>query len=654
MAQAIGSMYHIGKVPIRLYWDSGRAAARNATGGGWVNKVGNYKIINRAWTHNGKLVFSDPGGGAIPLYAINDITNSYVIGWVRDDDNITKGTLTDVPSSLSSEASSFKIGIDKMAIASYALKIEVNGQQWVSHSGSADNYTHTMTDASKDKLYSAMWNLTNATAKVTLETFYNGQHLGTDIATINISIPASIKPTFTTPPAVSVYGAISNKNYAGIGGMRITNAPGWQPGRGATSAPYKITVTNMSGSGTNKWTFNNPGQAKLTYTIVDSRGRSTSMEWEQTVEATEPISVDSFTAKRSGSTGATFEANGRYMASVDGTPTYQISRRERGTSRWTSVESGTASVSNGRWSVSRTVPTGHISNKSYDIQILVAGTATNASAQSVIGTEAVPISFGKHGSGVGTMFNNSDSASLQVGSGGIKSEGPLRVPTFDIIDDRSLNPVPYTSGSSNRGLSVHFKNSSVIGVPDPSTYSTLFDIQPWSDSSGGNHQQLAINSQGELYGRMGTSSWSGWRKFAFTSDIPNIPTPFTKGSNTNGTWIKFSDGTIIAERKVSISYTHNEKIPNFAYNMPVSMPTDCYVGVSLRSVYTANSEAEIDIYDNFDFLVVGKRGNQWIMKPNLFNRYGSVSYGANNGNWFNTKAGTSYTMRLTFIAIGVV
>ena len=84
------------------------------------------------------------------------------------------------------------------------------------------------------------------------------------------------------------------------------------------------------------------------------------------------------------------------------------------------------------------------------------------------------------------------------------------------------------------------------------------------------------------------------------------------------------------------------------------MPTDCYVGVSLRSIYTANSEAETDIYDNFDFLVVGKRGNQWIMKPNLFNRYGSVSYGANNGVWFNTKVGTTYSMHLTLTAIGVV
>lgn len=426
MAQTIGSMYHIGKVPIRLYWGSDRAAARNAAGGGWVNQVGNYKIINRAWDNNGKPAFSDPGGGAIPLYAINDITNSYAIGWIRDDDNITKGTLTNVPSSLSSEASSFKIGINKMHGSSYTLKIEVNGQQWVNHSGSSDNYTHTMTDASKDKLYSAMWNLTNATARVTLETVYNGQHLGTDTATINISIPASIKPTFTTPPEVSVYGAVSDKNYAGIGGMQITNAPGWQPGRGAISAPHKVTVTNMSSSGTNKWTFNNPGQAKLTYTITDSRGRSTSMEWTQTVEDTQPISVDSFTAKRSGSTGATFEANGMYMASIDGTPTYQIKRRERGTSNRESTESGTASVSNGRWSVSRTVPTGYISNKSYDIQILVAGTSTNASAQSVLGTEAVPISFGKHGSGVGTMFDNSNPAMLQVGIDGIDSEGPIK------------------------------------------------------------------------------------------------------------------------------------------------------------------------------------------------------------------------------------
>ena len=665
MSQAINTFYTIAKVPIRLYYSSDRAAKKNTLQSGWVQQTGDYRIVNVMWTNaNGDWLQTKPTSGGIPIYAIKDITDSYQIGWVRDDDNITKGVITSVPSSISTEDASFKVGITKMPGSTYTLKFSTNNTEWHSYTGSDSStgwdsltFTNTFTSTTRNKLYNAMPNLVNSSVTVTLETIYEGKSLGIDTASFQVSIPSSIKPSFSTP-SQTLTGVVGGKNYAGLTSLTVA-VPSISVPTGASIISNIIDIGGQRsghlGVGqTFTRTFNSPGTIPVSVTSTDSRGRSAVYSTTYTVLETKSISIDSFTAIRNGTTGIKITANGQYMSQIDGTPKFTITKSIRGKNTWSSVATGNVTVSSGRYSISVTQTSGFTATSAYDLRLVVSGTSTSATGNSVVGTEAVPISFGKHGSGVGTMFNNSNSASLQVGNGGINSEGPLRAPTFDAIDDRSLNPKPYASGSSNRGLSVHFKNSSTIGVPDTSTYSTLFDIQPWTDKSGGNHQQLAINSQGELYGRMGTSSWSGWRKFAFTSDIPSIPTPFTKGSNTNGKWIKFSDGTIIAERKVTITYTHNQKIPNFAYNMPVSMPTDSYVGVSLRSVYTANSEAEIDIYDNFDFLVVGKRGNQWIMKPNLFNRYGSVSYGANGGKWFNTKVGTSYTMHLTFTAIGVV
>ena len=652
MAQAIGTMYEVVNVPMRLYYSSDRANAKNTSQSGWVNEAGSYKIINHV-----------VGTNNVDLYAINDITNSYAIGWIRDDDNIKGVRLYNIPSQISTNDSSYKVSLEGTKGIAYKYTAKI-GTTVIHEESTTLTYpntakTFTLTSTIKNLIYKALGNNNTGVMNISAVSTHNGKTIRTSTSSISVVIPASNGPKFTTNPTVTIVGAIGGSAYKDISSVKVsalTSTISLKDNATIKSRRFQIgshSTTTTADSYTSP-VIGSVGSVPVRVTVTDSRNRSTTFETSVTFKEAQKISIDSFKAIRNGTTGIKITANGRYMSQIDGTPKYTITKSLRGKNTWSSVATGNVTVSSGRYSISVTQTSGFTATSAYDLRLVVSGTSTSATGNSVVGTEAVPISFGKHGSGVGTMFNNSNSASLQVGSGGINSEGPLRAPTFDAIDDRSLNPKPYASGSSNRGLSVHFKNSSTIGVPDTSTYSTLFDVQPWTDSSGGNHQQLAINSQGELYGRSGTSSWGAWRKFAFTSDIPSIPKPFTKGSNTNGKWIKFSDGTIIAERKVTVTYTHNNKIPNYAYNMPVSMPTDSYVGVSLRSVYTANSEAEIDIYDNFDFLVVGKRGNQWIMKPNLFNRYGSVSYGANNGKWFNTKAGTSYTMHLTFTAIGVV
>ena len=62
------------KVPITLYWDSQRALARNTSQSGSWRNTGKHRVVNEITQ------------GGMTVYAINDTTDSYAIGWVRADD----------------------------------------------------------------------------------------------------------------------------------------------------------------------------------------------------------------------------------------------------------------------------------------------------------------------------------------------------------------------------------------------------------------------------------------------------------------------------------------------------------------------------------------------------------------------------------------
>ena len=618
MAQAIGTMYEIVNVPMRLYYSSDRANTKNTSQSGWVNEAGSYKIINHV-----------VGTNNVDLYAINDITNSYAIGWIRDDDNIKGVRLYNIPSQISTNDSSYKVSLEGTQGIAYKYTAKI-GTTVIHEESTTLTYpntakTFTLTTTIKNLIYKALGSNNTGVMNITAVSTHNGKTIRTSTSSITVVIPASNGPKFTTNPTVTIVGAIGGLAYKDISSVKVS-APAssislkdnatiksrrFQIGSHSTTATADSYTSPVIGS---------VGSVPVRVTVTDSRNRSTTFETSVTFKEAQKISIDSFKAIRNGTTGIKITANGRYMSQIDGTPKYTITKSIRGKNTWSSVATGNVTVSNGRYSIAVTQTSGFTATSAYDLKLVVSGTSTSSTGTSILGTEAVPISFGKHGSGVGVMFNNSNTASLQVGEGGIVSGGDFKL-------EQANNTLHLKPGS---GLSTLNTNAST-----------------------GIKTNKSLWVEGNVYAA--DASGSGFTtRLARVDEIPSVSTPFTKGSNTNGTWIKFSDGTIIAERKVTITYTHNQKIPNYAYNMPVSMPTDSYVGVSLRSVYTANSEAEIDIYDNFDFLVVGKRGNQWIMKPNLFNRYGSVSYGANGGKWFNTSPGTSYKMYLTFTAIGVV
>lgn len=618
MAQAIGTMYEVVNVPMRLYYSSDRANIKNTSQSGWVNEAGSYKIINHV-----------VGTNNVDLYAINDITNSYAIGWIRDDDNIKGVRLYNIPSQISTNDSSYKVSLEGTKGIAYKYTAKI-GTTVIHEESTTLTYpntakTFTLTSTIKNLIYRALGNNNTGVMNITAVSTHNGKTIRTSTSSISVVIPTSNVPTFTTNPTVAIVGAIGGSAYKDISSVKVsTPASNISLKDGATLKSRRFQIGSHSTT-TTADSYTSPvigsvGSVPVRVIVTDSRNRSTTFETSVTFKEAQKISIDSFKAIRNGTTGIKITANGRYMSQIDGTPKYTITKSIRGKNSWSSVATGNVTVSNGRYSIAVTQTSGFTATSAYDLKLVVSGTSTSSTGTSILGTEAVPISFGKHGSGVGVMFNNSNTASLQVGEGGIVSGGDFKL-------EQANNTLHLKPGSGLATLN--------------------------TNASTGIKTNKSLWVEGNVYAA--DASGSGFTtRLARVDEIPSVSTPFTKGSNTNGTWIKFSDGTIIAERKVTITYTHNQKIPNYAYNMPVSMPTESYVGVSLRSIYTANSEAETDIYDNFDFLVVGKRGNQWIMKPNLFNRYGSVSYGANGGKWFNTSPGTTYTMYLTFTAIGVV
>lgn len=96
------------------------------------------------------------------------------------------------------------------------------------------------------------------------------------------------------------------------------------------------------------------------------------------------------------------------------------------------------------------------------------------------------------------------------------------------LDNRSVSTTPndYNGVFRIAGL----KSNSAIGSPSSDIYSGVIGFRQWTDSSGGNAHEFALNDSG-LYVRSGaTTSWGSWEKFLTSRNFPAI----TYGTGTTG------------------------------------------------------------------------------------------------------------------------
>ena len=182
-------------------------------------------------------------------------------------------------------------------------------------------------------------------------------------------------------------------------------------------------------------------------------------------------------------------------------------------------------------------------------------------------------------------------------------------------DNRSTNTTPnnYNGVFNIAGLKT---NSSIgLNASDYGDYSCLIGVRGWSDSSGGNAHEIALTGNGYLMHRHGsTTSWYGWKRIAYTSDIPGTATQSATGlmSSTDKTKL---DGIATGATKVTTDtvsgwgYTKNTgtvtqvKVGTTAYNPSsgvVSLPAYPSVPTSLKNPNSITIKAGSDTVSSYD------------------------------------------------------
>lgn len=482
----IGQDYYIAKIPLRLYSDSYLASAGGSPQG-YVYKAGNYRIINKAYTVNNQSPTPyDPGGNRVELYAINDITNSYAIGWIRDDDNVTASQIISF-SNMEVNTSS-TLNFDIRSGLMHQLVIKINNQIIRNINVSSSSYTFSLTEEEQTNVYNLTSNTNSIQVQASLMTFSDGNAIGTSTANATILIPTSLKPRFSVNPSIEIINPINGKATIGKSQLRIH--------KGTPVATQGATITNVIISALgNQYNvspvtteiIHNPNTVVVTVKAIDSRSRT--VTWTSNIEVAEylPVTIDSFEVNRTNDDEVNVSASGRYE-SIHNLPSYQLIRIDGNSIM--PISSGIATANGtGLWLINYSGG-GFDPTKSYELELVMTDSlGYTIKNVMTIGTEAIPLSIGNHGHGAGLAFDNLNSAMLQVGLGGIYTKGPINnnlvINDTDILFKgislltKSSNPPPITNKNGTyyelgNGLYLLYKKNVTIkyvtGTSIPSTF----------------------------------------------------------------------------------------------------------------------------------------------------------------------------------------
>ena len=403
----IGQQYTIYKTPIRLYWDSYRAASKDIANGGWYHQGGSHTILNKAWTNaQGQYFTSPPASGGIALYGFN-------IGWIREDDNLTASTIGEF-NPLDVNGSSV-IRFDNTTQVNHNLIFKIGDRTIKEVNGVGMSYTLQFNQSEQDVIYQIMSRTQSATITCLFTTIKDGQVIGVPTSyDSTITIPSTTLPTFNNNPSISIINPINNKAYQDTSSIKVTTN-GYNASKGATIETVSIQV-GSNYSNTNNYTtpkLKESGNLPIIVSIVDSRGRSA--KWQSSIEVV-PYripSIHSFTCGRTLGTGMAIQASGSFTQVIGKKITFKIESKERRQQQWETKQTGDCQLQGDLWGVNGAL-TGYDITKSYDLRIIVADQLGNqAIGFTTLGTIETPLSLGKKGIGVGKVVDD-EGAPLQV------------------------------------------------------------------------------------------------------------------------------------------------------------------------------------------------------------------------------------------------
>lgn len=341
------------------------------------------------------------------------------------------------------------------------------------------------------------------------KTYSGTNYIGVSYANLNLKIPNSIVPsigdlilTDTTNKALAGF-------LKGVSTLRSTTTASGNQGSTIKNYSWDIGDQSLSGQ-TVTSPLNKAGSISVKVTVTDSRGRTATKSTTLTVLNYHPPKISYFIPVRTGA-GTNTTVIATVIANVADVPgntlAIKIEYKKRGTTTWTRSYESTSSSMNYNQRV--TAGTNIEVTSGYDFRLTVSDKLQSSRSLQSISTARTAMSWGTRGIGVGMITTNN--YDLEVGSGGIFSEGSITSDSIQIGNNRFSE---LSSGALNISANGDFylRGNRIMLTSD--------SIRQWNGSG---------------------------------SSVPLIES----GSNSNGDWIKFYDGTAINIIKLTVSSNDN-------------------------------------------------------------------------------------------------
>ena len=472
-------------------------------------------------------------------------------------------TLTTIPRSSSVSVSSCVIGS--------AVTININRQstsfkhtvryQWDGKSGTiASNVDTSATWTIPNDFANDIPNSTSGTGTIYVDTYSGSTKTGTQSTTLTASVPASMKPTFSSVTLTDTNGVakslLSGNNFLQIiSNIQVTfNGSAGSYSSSITGYKAEIVnrnqVTNSNGGTLGIMNFN--GSATIRASVLDSRGR-----WSDTRDITINVieyfaPILSFTALRTRETPNIIQivrnakiAPITLSGSQKNIMTLSFKVAPLGSTTFT-ADNGSAS---GSWTTQHTLSNSaanmagnYPANKSFTVIGTLADKFTSVDFSATIATESVVISYDKDGRvGIGKVVEQGKAGSLDVAG--------------DIYAGNS--PIQQYQLTSNSGRSP-YNASKTLDLNAKVTNGFFSCNDPFNSPLGGNNGQfyVAVYSESDSYlsqnaiqkgtGRMFTrtrqdGTWTAWVEYALTDHQNLINTGWQSAGYTGSYYKRVGD-----------------------------------------------------------------------------------------------------------------
>lgn len=558
-----GTISYTSRNSVNITIDGSRTTktAKSSSSGAWKRELNRHT----AWVNH-----SSDGSRSITIASSYNVQITWRGQWIG---NISAGatvTLDSIPraSTINSasipyylqapngvaSANAISISLSKK-LSSYThyIKLE-HGNTFIGEWNESNPTSLELNTTHVTRIFNALPNSTSGTFKLTVVTKSGSTTIGTASTNITANLHSNSGPYFTSN-SVGIAGSGKDKSWGvyiqSISKASLTSRA--SAGLGATLRSISITQgSSVMGSSTGadvsttSPTITDSGNVSFKYTVTDSRGNIT--EETKTISVLPYVtpSVNTFSAQRNATTSTT--ANISYNVSyspVNGNNKLTIVSKYTGSATGTPVNKTFSGTGTARATDSSSYSVTNL-NKfgNFDFSIEITDSLGNKSSNVYSMTSsALPLTLDKNNQGIG-VGKDYERGALDVGgdayiSGVLYPEGgiePNRIPRGANLNDYQTPGLYYNSTNADA--------TTISNTP----LNYAFSLNVFRNAGVTQVFYEYRTSVFNVYIRNYYNGiWGDWERMATDGDVSsgvNSATP-TRGTNSNGEWVKYPDGTQI-------------------------------------------------------------------------------------------------------------